>query len=234
LRPKEDVVTDFYDVALVLNSDLQDLRKAGKVNVQQGAIKQYNVDGTVALADGSTLKSDVVVCATGFAQDYSIFTDPGTARDLEIHEDGMYLYRYILPEKVANLAFIGHTAAISNISSYGLQAEWLARKFAGKLVPSVQEASPVDMHNEIEARKKWARSWMPETSSRGMNVLLHQTHYHDLLLRDMGISPLRKSNPLSEYLMPYEPSDYNGIMAGSSAAKQSGKNPMARRPKLSN
>jgi hypothetical protein len=51
--------------------------------------------------------------------------------------------------------------------------------------------------------------------SSGMQVLIHQTHYHDQLLRDMGLSRLRKGNIASEYLMsPYEPADYDGIMSG--------------------
>ena len=55
---------------------------------------------------------------------------------------------------------------------------------------------------------------MPETSKRGMLVLLHQTHYHDQLLRDMGEKPHRKGG-IAEFVMPYESADYNGIMGGS-------------------
>ena len=49
----------------------------------------------------------------------------------------MYLYHsIIIPEKIENLAFmIGHLGAISNISTYGLQAEWLlAHNLTGGLV----------------------------------------------------------------------------------------------------
>jgi cation diffusion facilitator CzcD-associated flavoprotein CzcO len=215
LRPKDDVVSDFYNVALVLNSDLKDMRKAGKVAVQMGEIQEIDNDGTtIKLKDASKLQADLLVFSTGFTQDYSMF-DPSTIRDLDLQEDGMYLYRYILPEKVPNLAFIGHVAAISNISSYGLQAEWLARNLTGCLISGGSESStPETMHAEIEARKQWARSWMPKSDRRGMLVLLHQTHYHDQLLRDMGENPHRKGG-LAEYLMPYEPADYNGIMGGS-------------------
>jgi dimethylaniline monooxygenase (N-oxide forming) len=210
LRPKEDVVTDFYNVALVLNSDLKDLRKQGKVDVKVGEIK--SIDGSsLSLKDGQQLSADLIVSATGFSQDYSLFSDP--AKTLDLQKDGMYLYRGILSDKTPNLAFIGHMAAISNISSYGLQAEWLARYLAGDLVDAPNAET---MRQEIEARKAWARSWIPENSMRGMTVLLHQTHYHDQLLRDMGLNPHRKSNPLAEYLMPYEPADYNGIMGGAS------------------
>jgi dimethylaniline monooxygenase (N-oxide forming) len=154
-----------------------------------------------------------VIAATGFSQDYSYFSDPATVEALDIQKDGLYLYNYILPEKVPNLAFIGNVGAISNISSYGLQAEWLARHLTGGLLPSDRKLEEVARH-EIDARKKWARSWMPESSNRGMLLLLHQTHYHDKLLKEMGMNPHRKSNPIFEYLMPYEPADYDGVMGG--------------------
>lgn len=208
LRPKADVVSDFYDVALVLNSDLKEMRKAGKVSVKTNEIDRFEPDGcAVLLKDGSSLTADMVVYAAGFNQDYSIFSDPATLQDLNLQSDGMYLYRYILPEKVENLAFIGHTGAISNMSTYGLQAEWLARNLSGEIV-----ADGASMKEEIAERMSWARSWMPESAYRGMLVLLHQTHYHDQLLKDMGMNPHRKSNILSEYLMPYAPADYNGIV----------------------
>lgn len=70
------------------------------------------------------------------------------------------------------------------------------------------------LKEEIEDRKEWARSWIPESSYRGNLVLLHQTHYHDKLLKEMGGNPIRKGNPFSEYFMPYEPADYDGIMSG--------------------
>jgi dimethylaniline monooxygenase (N-oxide forming) len=167
------------------------------------------------LKDGSSLDADLVVCATGFDQEYSILNEK-TKTDLDLQDDGLYLYRCILPEKVSNMAFVGHTAAISNISSYGLQAEWLARYLVDELV---DEPTDNSVAQDIQARKKWARSWMPKAANRGMNVLLHQTHYHDQLLRDMGENPHRKNNPLAEYLMPYEPADYNGIIGCQSADK---------------
>jgi dimethylaniline monooxygenase (N-oxide forming) len=218
LRPKQDVVSDFYQVASVLNSDLNEAKKAGGVTVQIGEISEYGSDGTLRLKeDSSLLEADMVIFGTGFKQDYSIFSEAATHQNLDLQSDGVYLYRYIIPEKIQNLAFIGHMSAISNISTYGLQAEWLARNWTGGLVSgstTCSETAPTSVKEEIETRKSWARSWMPESASRGMQVLLHQTHYHDQLLRDMGLNPHRKGNFVSEYLMPYEPADYDGIVGG--------------------
>lgn len=216
LRPQGDVVTDFYKVAMVLDSTLKQMRESGQIQVKVGEMDHYGSDGkSIHLHDGSVLPTDLVIAATGFAQDYSVFSDPTTRSALDMEKDGLYLYNYILPPKLPHLAFIGHVSAISNISTYGLQAEWLARHWTGALAVAKQdtitEASA--MQREIEARKTWARSFMPASSSRGMQVLLHHTHYHDRLLKEMGINAHRKSNPLSEYLMPYEPADYDGIMA---------------------
>jgi cation diffusion facilitator CzcD-associated flavoprotein CzcO len=210
LRPKADIVADFYDVALVLDSDFKELRKSnGSIEVMLGEIQEVKTDGkTLLLSDGSSIESNLIVAATGYENSFDFF-DNRTLDNLDVQSDGVYLHRYILPEKVPNLAFIGYVAAISNISTYGLQAEWLARYLTGDLLSG---ATP--NREAIEERKAWARSWMPHSSKRGMLVLLHQTHYHDQLLRDMGENPRRKSM-LAEYIMPYEPADYNGIMGGS-------------------
>jgi dimethylaniline monooxygenase (N-oxide forming) len=150
LRPKADVVSSFYDVAYVLNSDLPDMRRGEKVKMQMGEIDKYEGDSTLRLKDKSTLEADLIVSATGFAQDYSIFSDPTTREDLDLQTDGMYLYRYMLPLKVKNLAFIGHMAAISNISTYGLQAEWLARNLTGSLVSGGTNETTAHLKDEIE------------------------------------------------------------------------------------
>lgn len=210
LRPKQGVVEDLYDVALILNSDLTEMRSQGKVDVKIGEIESANGD-SLNLKDGSTLDEvDLVVAATGFQQDFSFF-DEKTLDDIGRDQDGLYLYRGIVPEKVPNLAFVGHVACVSNITAYGLQAEWLARLLTGR----VEAKSSESMHAEIQAKKKWARSWIPPTKSRGMTLMLHQTHYYDQLLKDMGENPHRKMpNILAEMFMPYTPADYHSIIGG--------------------
>lgn len=53
---------------------------------------------------------------------------------------------------------------------------------------------------------------MPDTPSRASLILLHQTHYHDSLLKDMSIPHRRKgSNYIAELFLPYEGGDYDGI-----------------------
>ena len=52
---------------------------------------------------------------------------------------------------------------------------------------------------------------MPETPSRANLVLLHQVHFHDALLRDMGV-PHRRWGGVAEVFWPYEAGAYDGIV----------------------
>lgn len=53
---------------------------------------------------------------------------------LGIQEDGLYLYRNILPPRFQGLAFVGaEVATFNNILTGGLQAQWLKRALLGKV-----------------------------------------------------------------------------------------------------
>ena len=103
---------------------------------------------------------------------------------------------------------------ISNISGYGLQAGWLSKFWTGEI-----NANKDDMESEVKDTKAWKRKWMPATPSRSSLVLLHQIHFYDRLLRDMGHKVGRKSNILSEWFMPYESRDFDGVLSALEAKK---------------
>jgi dimethylaniline monooxygenase (N-oxide forming) len=213
--PPSDVVHDFYGYGHVMDSDFKQVVKAGRVEsvTHPGPIK-LSARGVELVSPGkggaskSLIECNTLVCATGFKKDYSIF-DEATRQALDVQPDGLYLYRHMIPPRVpTGLAFVGSEAAsISNIATHYLQAEWLAGLLSGKFKLPSQEA----MASEVESFKAWKREWMPNTPSRANLVLLHQVHYHDALLEDLGLSGKRKSNPLLEVFAPYEPQDYAGV-----------------------
>ena len=210
LRPDPDIVRDFYGYAAIHSPEFAKLlRSSGsKLAAVKGAATKLTKDRKLVLQDGREIKADVVVYATGFRRDFSMFDDETRAL-LDIQDDGLWLYRHLVPAKVPNLAFCGSdVAVISNITTHALAAEWVARVMAGEL----KLPSQAEMEANVEAMKAWKRSWMPLTSSRAALVLLHQIHYNDQLLQDMGINPRRKSNVLAELLMPYRPADYAGVL----------------------
>jgi dimethylaniline monooxygenase (N-oxide forming) len=220
-RPSGDVVTDFYGYAHVLSPEFKRAVQAGKVQVRVDDVKALSRQGVV-LQSGKVLPCSALVLATGFAKDYSMF-EPGVQRALDVQPDGLYLYRHVLPSDVKDLAFVGsEVATIFNIacvvwlvgtrlcgltrlprSTHHLQAEWLARMLKGEVKTPARE----EMRAQVGTMKQWKRSWMPDTPSRAGLVLLHQIHYHDSLLQDMGMDRKRKGW-LSEVLMPYEAQDW--------------------------
>lgn len=207
--PDLDVVSDFYGYAHVLDTTFLNKWRDGSLSGKKGTVKRLTADG-VETTTGETIKADLIICATGFKKDYS-YLPPAVASSLGAEKDGLYLYRHILPANVRdiNLAFCGsEVATISNIMTHGIHAEYICRMLTGRMeIPSAQ-----DMKDSIEKMKAWKRSWMPDTSSRAALVLLHQIHYHDQLLRDMGENPSRKGC-LGELFCPYGPSDYAGIIS---------------------
>jgi dimethylaniline monooxygenase (N-oxide forming) len=210
---KVGVVEDFYGYAQVLDYSLRDKVKAGEVNWKVGAIDSLQSDGAV-LKDGEKVEADTIICGTGFQKDYSIFDD-ATQEKLNVEADGLWLYNHTIPTNVDNLAFVGsELAVISNISGYGLQAGWLSKFWTGEI-----NANKDDMESEIKDTKAWKRKWMPATPSRSSLVLLHQIHFYDRLLRDMGHKVGRKSNILSEWFMPYESRDFDGVLSALEAKK---------------
>jgi hypothetical protein len=209
LRPKSGVVENFYGYAAVHDGSFKKLRNAGKVDVKLGVIESFTEKGV--RLKGEEIEADQVIFATGFGKDYLRLFEPDVVKLLAVQNDGINLYRRILPPSVQGLAFVGsEIATIFNCTASGLQAEWLARTLSG-------ETKAVDLSEEAMAReacvlRDFARSWMPETSSRLALVLLHQLHYYDQLLEDMGENPARKSNPMAEYFGSYYSRDYNGIV----------------------
>jgi len=209
--PKRDVVADFYGYGHVLNTTFISKWRKGELAGKLGEVRRL-VKGGVETETGETIEADVVICATGFRKTYD-YLPAQTKQSLSIESDGLYLYRQIFPANVrdVNLAFCGsECATISNIMTYGIHAEYISRVLRGAVALPSEDA----MRMECEVMKAWKRSWMSETSSRASYVLLHQTHYHDQLMRDMGEAPGRKWC-LSEYFCPYQPSDYNGIIKSS-------------------
>lgn len=196
---------------MVARAEFYPLIHNGRITAHRTEVARYTPDGVV-LKDGTELAVDCVVLATGWKNDFSYLSDD--ARDaLGKDDDGFYLYRHMLHPGLSNLAFVGRATAVSNILTHSLQARWLAELIAGQFILPDRDT----MLQEIRGIKAWKRSWMPYSPARSTRVFMHAQHYHDELMRDIGVDPLRKRGlfaPLKELLAPYEPADYRAIVAG--------------------
>jgi dimethylaniline monooxygenase (N-oxide forming) len=187
------------------------LIRNGRISAHRTEIEHFTPDGVV-LKDGTELTVDCVVLATGWKNDFGYLSDDARAA-LGTDDDGFYLYRHMLHPDLPNLAFVGRATAVSNILTHSLQARWLAELIEGRVRLPDRSA----MLSEIEDIKSWKRSWMPFSPARSTRLFMHAQHYNDELMKDIGVDPLRKRGvfaPLKELLAPYEPSDYQEIVAG--------------------
>jgi dimethylaniline monooxygenase (N-oxide forming) len=205
--PEGPIEIDVFTGGQILNYDMRDLLKQGRVKAIKGAIEKIHPK-QVELVNGTMLPCDVLVFGTGFTKSYDLF-DRLIQEKLQIRTDGLFLYRNVLPPNIANLAFVGsEVSTFNNILTHSLQAEWLARVLAGKVeIPDRRRMLP-----RVEAEKTWKRSWMPSTSARSSILQLHMMKYHDVLMKDMGENHLRKGvNKLAEIFSPYCAADYRSI-----------------------
>lgn len=208
-QPPNDVVADFYSVAAVVDSQFKRRVAKGDIKAKRGEIASLDESGVV-LKDGSHINADLLVLATGFRREYASLFDNSVLEKLKIENDGLWLYRSIVPVDVENLAFVGsETATISNIGTAAIQSEWLVKMLKGEM----KLPSKAEMEAEVEVHKKFSREWMPETTARAALVLLHQTHYHDQLCKDMKVAHRRKGlNVVAELFAPYTPADYASLV----------------------
>lgn len=211
LVPKDPIeIGAFSESTMVPRSSFYRLARNDAIKLHRTTIEEYTPTG-LKLADGSALDLDLIILATGWATDFS-FIENEVWQRFGAEEDGFYLYRHMLNPEVPGLVFVGRASSISSILTYCLQAHWLVELIKGNLkLPSVDA-----MKRNIEEMKAWKRAWIPFSPARSARLIAHTQHYHDELLRDLNVSPLRKTGvlaPLKELIVPYEPRDYASLVS---------------------
>ena len=212
LVPRLAVEIDaFGESTQVPKAEFFRLARSGEIKLHRTTINKYTADG-LQLTNGELLDVNLVILATGWQTDFS-FIDPDVWSRLSPEEDGFYLYRHIMNPNVPGLFFVGRASTVSSITTYSLQARWLA----AVLTRQIKLPSDATIGRDIEEMREWKQSWMPFSPARSARLIAHTQHYHDELLKDLGTSPLRKTGffaPLKELIFPYEPKDYADVVSG--------------------
>ena len=202
----------FQEATMLPRPELYRMIRRGRIALHRSEIDAFAKDGIV-LQNDEHIGADLVILATGWRTDYDFFNDD-VMPALQIDDDGFYLYRHLVHPDLPNLAFLGcHAITYQAVLTSSLQARWLAELIKGRHRLPSREA----MRREIGEMKAWKRAWMPARASRGAMIGLHQLHYHDELVRDMGLDPRRKTGllaPLKELFAPYVCQDYATVVSG--------------------
>jgi dimethylaniline monooxygenase (N-oxide forming) len=218
LLPKHPIEYDgFSNSTMLPKMEFFEAMHNGELGAQRGSISSFTRDGFI-LDTGIEVQCDTVILATGWKTDYG-FLPEGIQRRIGFEDDGYYLYRQIFHPSIPKLAFIGSNATTYiNILTHNLQARWLVELLKG--THELPDAKA--MQKEIEDMKVWKRKIVPPSKARAATLHLHMQHYHDELLRDMGLSHRLKRGLfgfLKEIFAPYQPSDYAAVSSGQAFEK---------------
>lgn len=210
LVPDHPIEYDAYsEVTMVPRPGFIDSIRNGYIQAHRSGLKRFT-DQELILEDGEVLPVDCVVFGTGWKTGFGYLPE-NLRQNLGEGPDGIYLYRHILHPDAPNLAFIGRASSFMSVTTFALQARWLAETVAG----NITLPNRANMQSDINALRRWKQSWMPDGPARSATLLLHMAHYHDELLLDMGADPLRKQGilaPLKELLVPYQATDFRDVV----------------------
>lgn len=197
----------------VLITDESHLNKirSGEIDMRIAKVEKLEPYKAI-LSTGEEEEVDVVVMATGWELSFDSFMDRCTTLDdLDVEEDGLWLYRNILPAKVKGIAFIGsNTLTFMNIYTSYIQAYWLA----GLLAKKRKWPAQYHMTKTVTRDKEWRRKHYPQHVLRAASIEAYMQHYHDVLFQEMGA---RKPfhwliRPLADFFVPVVPSLMKGML----------------------
>jgi dimethylaniline monooxygenase (N-oxide forming) len=167
--------------------------RSGEIDMRVCQVQKLS-PGHAHLSTGDTVPIDMVVMGTGWQLDYSFLDEKSVLSKLDFVEDGLWLYRNILPPQLDGIAFVGSNVhAFMHTYTSFVQAFWLADLLAGHRASESEKV----MYDSIAREKAFKRRHFPFCSMRGAGIGPYMQHYHDLLFAEQGIDPLIYSGPFA-------------------------------------
>jgi hypothetical protein len=183
--------------------------EAGDITVRRDrTIEQLLVvDGkpSARLSDGTTLRADLVVCATGFIQGVPFL--PEKVREQLLDERGNFmLYRQILPLGIPGLYFNGYNSSFFSPLNAEIAALWIAADLAGALATPDTET----MRHAVVEQLAFMDIATDTHHCRGTKIIPFSMHNADEVLGDLdlNINPLIRA---AHWLGPVDPAAYRRL-----------------------
>jgi hypothetical protein len=182
---------------------------AGRITVRPGrVITRLLADGgqpAAELDDGTRLPADLVVCATGFAQDVPFLPAEVAAR-VRDERGNFLLYRQILPADVPDLYFNGYNSSFFSPLNAEMAAVWIAADLAGALrLPHAPQ-----LRSQVAEQLAFMDEATDGHHCHNTKIIPFSLHNVDEVLGDLGVnvSALVRA---SHWLAPVSPAAYRRI-----------------------
>ncbi|CAB9519126.1 monooxygenase [N-oxide-forming] 2 [Seminavis robusta] len=202
------------DVSVLITEEAHLKRlRTGEIDMRIATVERLTADRKAILSNGDEEHVDVVVQATGWKLGFDTIMDRDTVlKDLDVEDDGLWLYRNVLPPKIKGLAFVGsNTLTFMNIYTSYIQAYWLAGLLAGDR-PWPKRSY---MAQKVEQEKEFKRYLYPKHVLRAASVEAYMQHYHDALLKEMSARKAFTNcfiRPFADLLIPVTPALMEGTL----------------------
>ncbi|XP_040383690.1 probable flavin-containing monooxygenase 1 isoform X2 [Oryza brachyantha] len=182
----------------------------GSIVLKKAKRFSFCKEGLIIEGDSSseTIKSDVVIFATGFNGDQKIremFKSP-LFRDIVAGSPSGIVphFRQCIHPRIPQLAIIGYAESWSNLCLSELLSKWLAHLLHGSFrLPSIRE-----MEEDIAEWDKYMKRYAPDRFRRScvgpVSVLCTDRICQDIA----GVQRRRKRWLLADWFVPYGPADY--------------------------
>ena len=191
---------------LRITEDFRRLIREGRIIRKLGSVDDIIDETTIRLDSGEQLQVDLIVCATGFTEQFSFFSPTlgralgqNRATSASSDETDLDLYRRIVPVGMPNIAFVGCSTAVTQWMFFEVQSHWISEYFLGRLqLPTTETA----MYDEIRTTRDFLRKQFNRNS---YNIQYYWLEPIEIYLKDMGVSLHRTNNWVSEYFGIYRP-----------------------------
>jgi cation diffusion facilitator CzcD-associated flavoprotein CzcO len=160
---------------------------------------------TAELDDGTRLRADLIVCATGFTQGVPFLPADVTRRVLDERGNFM-LYRQVRPADVPGLYFNGYNSSFFSPLNAEMAALWIAADLAG----AVALPAPGAIREQVVEQLAFMDAATDTHHCRGGKIIPFSLHNVDEVLGDLGVN-ISAAVRASHWLLPVDPAAYRRV-----------------------
>jgi cation diffusion facilitator CzcD-associated flavoprotein CzcO len=208
VQPTHSLVSDLRSATAIAPDNYYRFVADGRIQPHQAEVFGFSQD-TLKLEQAEEIQCDVVVLSLGSQTPIFPFLPKKYRHLLEVHKDGVQLYRHLIHPSIPNLGFTGFNHGFLHVPAVEIGTLWLSAYLAGELeLPSVEQ-----MEQDIEQVRQWKNEHIRFEPERASGVNVRYQQYIDILLQDLQVSPYRKMpNIFAEIFDRYHCSDYKTVL----------------------